>query len=290
MSLETGTYINDLVPTNPVPSDGLGQSDDHLRLIKAALKNTLPNFTSAVLYSTQAQIDVASSYVAALLSVGVTLGNGALRGNGTVPAGMMADFGGAAAPTGWLACDGQAISRTTYVDLFNAIGTTWGAGDGSTTFNVPNLVAYFRRHRDNASLAGAVGTKKNPANLSHTHTGSGTTGTENAVHSHFFSATSGAMSANATHTHGWTQTHRLYGNFQSYTSGGAVGGIQLNNGTDGSVELTSTNTDHTHAVSGTTGTESAFHAHAFSFTTSVGSVDDVEARPYSATVLTCIKT
>jgi len=44
-----------------------------------------------------------------------------------------------ATPSNWLPCDGAAVSRTTYADLFSAIGTTWGAGDGSTTFNVPNL-------------------------------------------------------------------------------------------------------------------------------------------------------
>ena len=45
----------------------------------------------------------------------------------------------AAIPTGWLECDGSAVSRTTYSDLFDEIGTTFGIGDGSTTFNVPNL-------------------------------------------------------------------------------------------------------------------------------------------------------
>ncbi len=44
-------------------------------------------------------------------------------------------------PTGWLLCDGSAVSRTAYAALFSAIGTTWGAGDGSTTFNVPDLTA-----------------------------------------------------------------------------------------------------------------------------------------------------
>jgi len=55
------------------------------------------------------------------------------------PAGAMVMFGGASAPTGWLLCDGAAVSRTTYAILFAAIGTTWGVGNGSTTFNVPDL-------------------------------------------------------------------------------------------------------------------------------------------------------
>jgi microcystin-dependent protein len=48
-------------------------------------------------------------------------------------------FGGAAPPSGWLLCDGAAISRSTYSVLFGVIGTVYGPGDGSTTFNVPDL-------------------------------------------------------------------------------------------------------------------------------------------------------
>jgi microcystin-dependent protein len=56
------------------------------------------------------------------------------------PIGTIINFGGATLPTaGWLHCDGSAISRTTYVQLFQSIGTTYGAGDGSTTFNLPDL-------------------------------------------------------------------------------------------------------------------------------------------------------
>jgi len=57
----------------------------------------------------------------------------------TVPAGVIEMFGGSTAPSGYLICDGSAVSRTTYSKLFTAIGTTYGAGDGSTTFNVPNI-------------------------------------------------------------------------------------------------------------------------------------------------------
>lgn len=57
----------------------------------------------------------------------------------TTPTGAMHMYGGTAAPTGWLLCDGSAVSRTTYADLFAAIGTQYGAGDGSTTFNIPDL-------------------------------------------------------------------------------------------------------------------------------------------------------
>ncbi len=59
--------------------------------------------------------------------------------------GMIAPFAMTSAPTGWLTCDGTAVSRTTYSDLFTAIGTTWGSGDGSSTFNLPDLRGAFLR-------------------------------------------------------------------------------------------------------------------------------------------------
>ena len=55
------------------------------------------------------------------------------------PAGVIKLFAGADAPSGWLICNGNLISRTTYADLFAVIGTTYGVGDGSTTFSLPDL-------------------------------------------------------------------------------------------------------------------------------------------------------
>jgi microcystin-dependent protein len=54
------------------------------------------------------------------------------------PTGSLLDFAGSTAPTGWLLCDGSAVSRTTYSALFGVISTTYGTGDGSTTFNLPD--------------------------------------------------------------------------------------------------------------------------------------------------------
>lgn len=56
-----------------------------------------------------------------------------------LPPGTGADYFGGVVPSGWLLCDGSAVSRTTYSALFAAISTIWGAGDGSTTFNLPDL-------------------------------------------------------------------------------------------------------------------------------------------------------
>lgn len=56
-----------------------------------------------------------------------------------VPVGAVLPYTSSTSPKGWLNCVGQAISRTKYSDLFSIIGTTYGSGDGSTTFNLPNL-------------------------------------------------------------------------------------------------------------------------------------------------------
>lgn len=60
-----------------------------------------------------------------------------------VPTGCVQAFAGSTTPQGWLLCDGSAVSRTTYANLYAVIGTSYGAGDGSTTFNLPNLVDKF---------------------------------------------------------------------------------------------------------------------------------------------------
>lgn len=57
-----------------------------------------------------------------------------------VPVGAVLAYGSSNAPKGWLSCAGQAVSRELYADLFSVVGTTYGSGDGSTTFNVPNLL------------------------------------------------------------------------------------------------------------------------------------------------------
>lgn len=82
----------------------------------------------------------------------VTLGSGVVFSAGNeIPAGAISAFGMSSPPSGWIVCNGGAISRTTYSALFAAIGTTWGAGDGSSTFNVPDLRGQFLRGWANGS-------------------------------------------------------------------------------------------------------------------------------------------
>lgn len=60
-----------------------------------------------------------------------------------IPIGVVQAFAGSTTPQGWLLCDGSAVSRTDYADLYAVIGDTYGAGDGTSTFNLPNLTDKF---------------------------------------------------------------------------------------------------------------------------------------------------
>lgn len=111
------------------------------------------------------------------------------------PAGVVVDFAGSAAPTGWLICDGSAVSRATYPQLFANIGTTHGAGDGSTTFNLPDCRGKqtVGKHSSGTFVTlGATGGAETStlgiANMPpHNHggaTGTGTTGTDSPDHGH----------------------------------------------------------------------------------------------------------
>lgn len=111
------------------------------------------------------------------------------------PTGLIQAFGGGTAPSGYLLCDGSLVSRVTYPGLFTAIGSTWGSGDGSTTFSLPDLRGQFLRGR--------------MPNL--TATGSGSVSSNNATFTtHGFNRTgiqvrmsSGALTGLATNTDYW---------------------------------------------------------------------------------------
>jgi microcystin-dependent protein len=83
-------------------------------------------------------------------------GGAGWAGVGYAPVGSGTIFFGSTAPAGWLLCQGQAISRATYANLFRVIGTTYGAGDGSTTFNLPDLRARMAVGVDPGSATGRI--------------------------------------------------------------------------------------------------------------------------------------
>jgi microcystin-dependent protein len=90
-----------------------------------------------------------------------------------VPAGAVQAFAMNSAPAGWLAADGTAVSRSTYAALFAAVSTTYGAGDGSTTFELPDLRGYFVRGsgtNGDGTAAGTFGVKQSDDLKAHDHT------------------------------------------------------------------------------------------------------------------------
>ena len=70
------------------------------------------------------------------------VGGGSVPTGDTLPIGAIMPYTSKTTPSNWLPCNGQAVSRTTYADLFAIIGEQYGSGDGSTTFNVPDLNDY----------------------------------------------------------------------------------------------------------------------------------------------------
>ena len=151
-----------------------------------------------------------------------------------VPTGAVMPFATATPPNGWLPCDGRVVSRTTYSLLFFCIGTTFGAGNGSTTFALPDLRGYFVRGsgiNSDGTAAGNFGAKQADDFKSHNHTGS--------------------TSQNGSHNHTYN-SHTATFNLQGGTSGGAVQNIMRN--PDGNGQ-TSAVGNHSHTITAEGGTE-----------------------------------
>ena len=146
----------------------------------------------------------------------------------------------ATAPSGWLNCNGAAVSRTTYSSLFALIGTTFGTGDGSTTFNLPNFSGRSPIGIGQGSTAegGGLGTNRTLGDKVgyETHT---LITNEAPNHTHTFS---GTTSSNGDHTHSLPIKGTDTGS----------GALDAASGTDGSALYTGTDGTHTHTFSGTT--------------------------------------
>lgn len=146
--------------------------------------------------------------------------------NAMMPVGTVLPFAGSAAPTGWLPCDGSAVSRATYSDLFSVIGTTYGAGDGSTTFNVPDTRGRAIVHKAGSGTFNTLGGKGGEE----THT---LTSAEMPSHTHNVTA-AGTINAVSAGTPA--------GTINSVSAGTPAGSVTVNSGGA-----------HTHTISGTTG-------------------------------------
>ena len=114
-----------------------------------------------------------------------------LTGIEGIPTGTITPWSQASAPTGFLECNGSNVSRSTYAALFAVIGTTYGAGDGSTTFGLPNLTDRTAVHKSNNKTfasSGGANTVSNSGNISGNVAGSTANATlstpQLASHSH----------------------------------------------------------------------------------------------------------
>src|SRR5262249_42665222 len=116
--------------------------------------------------------------VSGTLGVNGTMNAATVQQSGStlVPPGTIMAYAGTSAPAGWLECNGQQASRTVFANLFNAIGTNYGAGDGSTTFNLPDLTGRTifgkeaSQNRITAAGSGITSTSIGNAGGAETHT------------------------------------------------------------------------------------------------------------------------
>ncbi|WP_338522410.1 phage tail protein [Pseudomonas batumici] len=205
--------------------------------------------------------------------------------------GMVAAFDMETAPLGWLKCNGAAVSREAYAKLFAVIGTRYGAGDGSTTFNLSDLRGQFiRGWSDGGGIdpARALGSLQDGQNASHTHTGTADLG---GVHSH-----GGGTHGAGDHTHSASTTingdhqHGIYATGNN-TSFGRQG---TGSGPGDYAAQTTVAGAHAHGVTiGVAGEHyhslvtdnSAAHTHTLTVDASGGN----EVRPTNVAYLICIK-
>jgi len=235
MALETGSYVNSLVTSNPASTDGLAQADDHLRLIKSTIKNTLPNITGAIT-GTQAELNVLTgfagvtadlTYAASLRATGVTdtefdyldgvtsnIQN-QLDTIQVIPTGLISLWSGAAnaIPTGYVLCDGTNSTPDLRNRFLIGAGSTYAVGDtgGSADATIPaHTHALTGASTSTASLTGTFDTSKpngstgivsNGPTLAAAADGNQSTGMRysiDASHSHTLSGSTDSTGSSAT--------------------------------------------------------------------------------------------
>jgi microcystin-dependent protein len=172
------------------------------------------------------------------------------------PVGAIIPYAGATAPTNWVLCNGAAISRSTYAGLFGICGTTYGAGNGTSTFNVPDLRNRLPMGTGTTFALGTTGTGSvtlSTNNMpSHNHTLSGTADSAGS-HGH---SLSGSVGSAGTHSHS-------VGNQGGRSDLLATGGTSAATSGSGS---TGSDGDHSHSMSGSADAGGS-HSHSLSGST-----------------------
>lgn len=184
-----------------------------------------------------------------------------------IPVGVWLPYGGSTAPDGWILCDGRAISRSEFAALYAVIGTTFGIGNGSTTFNVPDMRGRVPAGAD--AMGGNAASRLTSTGLGTSATlgasGGGQTHTLTTaqIPSHNHASGSLATSSAGSHKHGAPmRTESLItGRYGSYGAGGGSYRFQVATNDLGSQPATSTDGAHTHDISGNTGSAGSGSAH-----------------------------
>lgn len=230
--------------------------------------------------------------------------------NTNTPVGIVSPYAGSSSPTGWLLCDGTAVSRTTYSALFGVISTTYGAGDTSTTFNVPDLRGRTpigagtgagltaRTLAETTGVESVTLTAAQSGLPAHTHTNSATTTTTGGSHGHTATGSTSVTGGSHAHGHdisassGGAHTHDLNGgstnnNTHDHSSATLSEHAAESPDPGGAVTLTNgantTGSGHGHTM---TGGVSTSDSHSHSASTSVSVVDSASHSHTASTTVT----
>ncbi len=202
------------------------------------------------------------------------------------PAGTIIHTARTTAPSGYIEADGSAVSRTVYAALFSAIGTTYGTGDGSSTFNLPDLRGEFIRGLDNGrgrdtEQNRALGSTQDDQNKDHNH---GANTSTDGSHGHPVTGST----ANDTHSHGAGANEEFQladqSDINSVPHAHSSGDDDQGSFTEGYAFNTAGDT-HNHAITNASaGTSGSSHFHG------IPGDGGTEARPRNIALLACIKT
>lgn len=219
----------------------------------------------------------------------------------SIPTAAIFAFPATTIPSGYLECDGSAVSRTTYAGLFTVIGTTYGNGDGSTTFNLPDYRGEFLRGFDNGAnndpdvasrtdrgdgtTGNNIGTKQSFSNVSHLHQVDppSTVSTATGAHIHTIPSASVSTNPSGAHTHtgsisGTTSPSNSsvqvpFKNVDVENPGVFDPDITIRELRTGSGYITANGSPHSHTVNGTVNIHYAnSHTHTVNIPTSSSSV------------------
>lgn len=263
---------------NPIVLDSAGRINEVWVAEGTNCKFVLKTSTNVLIGTYDSLFPIASLPVSIYNGgTGATTAEGARinLGLGTylVPTGSLVMWPSSVIPSDWKLCNGDAISRTTFATLYSLIGTTFGAGDGSTTFNLPNYKNRMPYGADTVAV-GATGGSADAIVVSHTHNGSTSSASNDHVHS--VNLVTGGQNQN--HVHGTG----VGGSF-------IIGNSGPNNGFDNGglyppttgISNTDVNSvDHTHTVIGGTSGQSASHTHTYTTDSAGASGTNANLPPY----------